>query len=217
MIKFGQVQAYDKTTGEATIVYMRPDACAKCGACGGGGKSRSIRLKADCAVGDWVKVELPDGGSWGPRPSPTRCRWPASCWACSWATACRAGWSCGRFWAAPSGLACRPSRCAFSSFACASAPNGPPASAPSTPTSRTSTTSAAAAANNPLNCPRGGGKSSPPPLFCPGAARTGVSGRKMARNPVSRRFFGKPARKRLRKLCEEILCIFAVQNAFSVI
>jgi len=32
MIKFGQVQAYDKTTGEATIVYMRPDACAKCGA-----------------------------------------------------------------------------------------------------------------------------------------------------------------------------------------
>ena len=60
MIKFGQVQAYDKTTGEATIVYMRPDACAKCGACGGGGKSRSIRLKADCAVGDWVKVELPD-------------------------------------------------------------------------------------------------------------------------------------------------------------
>ena len=25
------------------------------------GKSRSIRLKADCAVGDWVKVELPDG------------------------------------------------------------------------------------------------------------------------------------------------------------
>ena len=61
MIKFGQVQAYDKTTGEATIVYMRPDACAKCGACGGGGKSRSIRLKADCAVGDWVKVELPDG------------------------------------------------------------------------------------------------------------------------------------------------------------
>ena len=34
MIKFGQVQAYDKTTGEATIVYMRPDACAKCGASG---------------------------------------------------------------------------------------------------------------------------------------------------------------------------------------
>ena len=58
MIKFGQVQAYDKTTGEATIVYMRPDACAKCGACGGGGKSRSIRLKADCAVGDWVKVDI---------------------------------------------------------------------------------------------------------------------------------------------------------------
>lgn len=61
MMKFGQVMAYDEATGEATIVYTRPDACAKCGACGGGGKSRSIRLKADCAVGDWVKVELPDG------------------------------------------------------------------------------------------------------------------------------------------------------------
>ena len=43
------------------VRFERPEACAKCGACGGGGKSRSIRLKADCAVGDWVKVELPDG------------------------------------------------------------------------------------------------------------------------------------------------------------
>ena len=60
MIQFGQVQAYDASTGEATIVYMRPDACAKCGACGSSGKPGSIRLKADCAVGDWVKVELPD-------------------------------------------------------------------------------------------------------------------------------------------------------------
>lgn len=61
MIKFGQVQAYDETTGEATIVYIRPDACAKCGACGTGSQQGSIRLKADCAVGDWVKVALPDG------------------------------------------------------------------------------------------------------------------------------------------------------------
>ena len=55
-------------------------------ACGGGGKSRSIRLKADCSVGDWVKVELPDGrflggqdnqgaGGTGPRRGhPRRCR-----------------------------------------------------------------------------------------------------------------------------------------------
>ena len=61
MMKFGQVMAYDEATGEATIVYTRPDACAKCGACGGMGKPGSIRLRADCAVGDWVRVELPDG------------------------------------------------------------------------------------------------------------------------------------------------------------
>ncbi len=60
MTKFGQVQAYDPATGEATIVYIRPDACAKCGACGTQSHSGSIRLKADCAVGDWVRVELPN-------------------------------------------------------------------------------------------------------------------------------------------------------------
>lgn len=61
MTKFGQVQAYDEKTGEATIVYIRPDACAKCGACGSQSQTGSIRLKADCAAGDWVRVELPDG------------------------------------------------------------------------------------------------------------------------------------------------------------
>lgn len=61
MIKFGQVQAYDAETGEATVTYVRPDACAKCGACGTLNQNGTIRLKADCAVGDWVRVELPDG------------------------------------------------------------------------------------------------------------------------------------------------------------
>lgn len=61
MIKFGLVQAYNAQTGEATIGYVRPDACAKCGACGMLNKNGTIVLKADCAVGDWVRVELPDG------------------------------------------------------------------------------------------------------------------------------------------------------------
>lgn len=61
MTKFGQVQAYDEKTGEATIVYIRPDACAKCGACGSMNRTGSICLKADCKAGDWVRVELPDG------------------------------------------------------------------------------------------------------------------------------------------------------------
>ena len=60
MIKFGQVTAYDETTGMATISYVRPDACAKCGGCGSMNQTGTIELKADCKAGDWVKVVLPD-------------------------------------------------------------------------------------------------------------------------------------------------------------
>ena len=60
MIKFGQVTAYNEKTGVATITYIRPEACAKCGACGGLSQTGSIDLKADCRVGNWVKVVLPD-------------------------------------------------------------------------------------------------------------------------------------------------------------
>ena len=61
MIKFGQVTAYNEKTGVATISYIRPEACAKCGACGGLSQTGSIDLKARCKTGDWVKVVLPDG------------------------------------------------------------------------------------------------------------------------------------------------------------
>lgn len=60
MIKFGQVIAYDEHTHNATIRYIRPDACAKCGACGSLNQSGEITLKAECAVGNWVRVVLPD-------------------------------------------------------------------------------------------------------------------------------------------------------------
>ena len=60
MIKFGQVKAYNPKTGVATIAYVRPDACAKCNACGSLNQTGTIELKADCAEGDWVKVVLPD-------------------------------------------------------------------------------------------------------------------------------------------------------------
>ena len=60
MVKFGQVTAYNEKTGVATITYIRPEACAKCGACGGLSQTGSIDLKADCKVGNWVKVVLPD-------------------------------------------------------------------------------------------------------------------------------------------------------------
>ena len=45
----------------ATITYIRPEACAKCGGCGALTQTGSIQLKADCVVGNWVKVVLPDG------------------------------------------------------------------------------------------------------------------------------------------------------------
>ncbi|MEG0493633.1 MAG: SoxR reducing system RseC family protein [Clostridia bacterium] len=60
MTKFGQVSAYNAQTGMATVTYARPDACEKCGACGTKTHMSSIDLKADCALGDWVRVELPD-------------------------------------------------------------------------------------------------------------------------------------------------------------
>ena len=61
MIKFGQVTAYNEKTGVATIAYVRPDACAKCGACGSLNQTGTIDLKAECEVGNWVRVVLPDG------------------------------------------------------------------------------------------------------------------------------------------------------------
>ncbi|MBE5815090.1 MAG: hypothetical protein E7320_07805 [Clostridiales bacterium] len=60
MIKFGQVTAYDQKTGIATIKYIRPDACEKCGGCQHMSQESTITLKGDCKEGDWVLVELPD-------------------------------------------------------------------------------------------------------------------------------------------------------------
>ena len=63
MTKFGEVIGYDPQSGVAVIRYTRPEACAKCGACGDKAQETVIRLKTTeaCRVGNWVKVELPDG------------------------------------------------------------------------------------------------------------------------------------------------------------
>ena len=61
MTKFGRVTAFDASSGMATIVYERPQACEKCGACSGRGYTGTLVIQAHCAVGDWVRVELPDG------------------------------------------------------------------------------------------------------------------------------------------------------------
>lgn len=61
MTKFGQVYEYNETKRLAGIRFDRPDACKKCGACGGGSQKGTISLVADCQVGDWVRVEFPEG------------------------------------------------------------------------------------------------------------------------------------------------------------
>ena len=61
MTKFGLVAAYDESKHLATVHFERPEACAKCGGCGALTQTGTIVLKADCMVGDWVRVELPEG------------------------------------------------------------------------------------------------------------------------------------------------------------
>lgn len=61
MTKFGQVYQYNEAKHIADIRFERPEACKKCGACGALSQTGSISLKADCKVGDWVRVEYPEG------------------------------------------------------------------------------------------------------------------------------------------------------------
>lgn len=61
MTKFGQVYEYNVATGMASVRFTRPETCAKCGGCGAGSQQGSVTLKANCKVGDWVRVELPEG------------------------------------------------------------------------------------------------------------------------------------------------------------
>ena len=60
MIKFGQVVSYDEKTGVAAIEYVRPDACAKCGACQSMNKTGRIELRCECEQGDWVRIVMPE-------------------------------------------------------------------------------------------------------------------------------------------------------------
>ena len=61
MIKFGQVIKRNDAKGMVTIRFERPEACGKCNACGTGSQKGEVTLPSDCTVGDWVRVELPEG------------------------------------------------------------------------------------------------------------------------------------------------------------
>jgi positive regulator of sigma E activity len=61
MTKFGQVYQYNEAKRTASVRFERPEACKKCGACGVLSQTGTISLKGDCKVGDWVRVEYPEG------------------------------------------------------------------------------------------------------------------------------------------------------------
>jgi positive regulator of sigma E activity len=61
MTKFGLVYKYNDARHIASIRFERPDACKKCGACGTKAQTGTIDLKGECKVGDWVRVEYPEG------------------------------------------------------------------------------------------------------------------------------------------------------------
>ncbi|HPF88927.1 MAG TPA: SoxR reducing system RseC family protein [Candidatus Limiplasma sp.] len=61
MIKFGHIIERNEEKGLVTVRFERPEACGKCNACGTGTQKGEITLPSDCQVGQWVRVELPEG------------------------------------------------------------------------------------------------------------------------------------------------------------
>jgi positive regulator of sigma E activity len=61
MIKFGRIIERNDKKGLVTIRFERPEACGKCGACGSRSQKGEVTLPSDCQVGEWARVELPEG------------------------------------------------------------------------------------------------------------------------------------------------------------
>ena len=61
MIKFGQILEKNDKKGLVTVKFERPEACGKCHACGTGANQGEVTLPSDRQVGEWVRVELPEG------------------------------------------------------------------------------------------------------------------------------------------------------------
>ncbi len=60
MIKLGQVTKRNSAKGLVTVEFSRPEACAKCGACGSQSQKGEVEVLSDCEIGSWVRVELPE-------------------------------------------------------------------------------------------------------------------------------------------------------------
>jgi sigma-E factor negative regulatory protein RseC len=60
MIKYGQITKRDDAKGLVTVEFSRPEACAKCGACGSQSQKGEVVVPSNCEIGQWVRVELPE-------------------------------------------------------------------------------------------------------------------------------------------------------------
>lgn len=59
MIRTGRVVA--EQNGQLEICFERPEACAKCGACGGGKHFSQVKIPGSAPVGSYVDVDMPEG------------------------------------------------------------------------------------------------------------------------------------------------------------
>lgn len=58
MQRAGRVVAVQE--GRLEVCFERPEACARCGACGGGKHFATVLVPGDAPVGSWVEVEMPE-------------------------------------------------------------------------------------------------------------------------------------------------------------
>lgn len=59
MTEFGVVTKSED--GRVTVMFSRPEACEKCGACGGSKHKHTLELPGEYEVGHWLRVEMPEG------------------------------------------------------------------------------------------------------------------------------------------------------------
>ena len=59
MIRTGRVVA--EKDGQIEVCFERPEACAKCGACGGGKHISQVKIPGSAPVGSMVAVDMPEG------------------------------------------------------------------------------------------------------------------------------------------------------------
>lgn len=59
MTEFGVVTQSGQ--GKCSVTFSRPEACEKCGACGGAKRKHTLELEGEYPVGQWLRVEMPEG------------------------------------------------------------------------------------------------------------------------------------------------------------